>query len=191
MSSTASPETPTASAERASAESLLAQFGGPRTTAEEHETDVLTFNHVSLGSRPAYVIADIYAPERESMPKRVPPPPVRRRRGEKKRPSEKLPRRGHVGARRRPATRRSTSRSTSRGDPDLDPSSSATARPGGGGVRRCACGCLRSLDGRRATAVYFDVACRVRAHRARRATRRSNPAYVTVAEAPRRLREAA
>jgi hypothetical protein len=35
--------------------------------------------------------------------------------------------------------------------------------------RVCACGCSRSLEGRRANAIYFDGACRVRAHRVRRA----------------------
>jgi hypothetical protein len=47
---------------------------------------------------------------------------------------------------------------------------------GGRGVstaaRICACGCRASLDGRRANALYFDGACRVRAHRARRAATR-------------------
>lgn len=39
-------------------------------------------------------------------------------------------------------------------------------------TRVCACGCGGSLDGRRASARYFDGACRVRAHRARRTSPR-------------------
>jgi hypothetical protein len=52
----------------------------------------------------------------------------------------------------------------------------------------CACGCGASLEGRRANAVYFDDACRVRAHRARRRLVRPAEwatADVTVREAPK------
>jgi 5-methylcytosine-specific restriction endonuclease McrA len=38
-------------------------------------------------------------------------------------------------------------------------------------ARVCACGCGRSLDGRRANALYVDGACRVRCHRAGRTVR--------------------
>jgi hypothetical protein len=37
-------------------------------------------------------------------------------------------------------------------------------------ARTCACGCGRSLDGRRASALYFNGACRVRASRGRDVT---------------------
>jgi prepilin-type processing-associated H-X9-DG protein len=47
-------------------------------------------------------------------------------------------------------------------------------------VRVCACGCRKSLDGRRANALYFDGACRVRAHRARGALTRTQPRGATV-----------
>jgi hypothetical protein len=39
-------------------------------------------------------------------------------------------------------------------------------------TRACACGCGGSLDGRRAGALYVDGRCRVRAHRAQRASTR-------------------
>jgi hypothetical protein len=68
------------------------------------------------------------------------------------------------------------------------------AAGGVGSARVCACGCGRSLEGRRANAVYFDGACRVRAHRARRKVVRPDgwtQADVTVTGAPNGLREAA
>lgn len=62
-------------------------------------------------------------------------------------------------------------------------------------ARVCACGgCQPSLEGRRANAVYFDGACRVRAHRARKTATASDrwaAPVVTLARAPRMLREAA
>ena len=54
--------------------------------------------------------------------------------------------------------------------------------------RVCACGCLRSLDGRRATVKYFGDACRVKALRARKAatpTPAPKNADVTVPRLPR------
>jgi hypothetical protein len=60
--------------------------------------------------------------------------------------------------------------------------------------RLCARGYGRSLESRRANAFYFDGACRVRAHRSRRAATRPGTwaeADVTVARAPVVLREAA
>jgi hypothetical protein len=41
--------------------------------------------------------------------------------------------------------------------------------------RLCECGCLRSLEGRRANTRHFDGACRVRALRARRAATPPQP----------------
>jgi hypothetical protein len=60
--------------------------------------------------------------------------------------------------------------------------------------RVCGCGCGQDLAGRRANARFFDVACRVRAHREKKRvvllpSRGSSD--VTVSAAPTTLRRAA
>jgi len=58
----------------------------------------------------------------------------------------------------------------------------------------CACGCGRSLEGRRAGTLYFDGACRVRAFRALHRSTRPEPCggvVVTLKTAPETLRTAA
>jgi hypothetical protein len=54
-------------------------------------------------------------------------------------------------------------------------------------ARVCACGCGSSLEGRRENAHYFDGACRVRAHRARKGQGQPEPctgAVVTLTRSP-------
>jgi len=95
----------------------------------------------------------------------------------------------------RPAPqRRTTSSASSRGSPSSDPDLGDEPPGHPPRARLCACGCLRSLEGRRANARYFDGACRVRALRARRAATRPQTwaevdVTVTAAPAgPRRVR---